>query len=139
MKNKFRKILLEIIRILLAAIFIFASLTKISNPYEFAISIYSYQIVPKVFINFLALFIPWLELFVGFGLLFNYKLKANLIIYFSLMFVFTLGVFIALLKGLNIDCGCFGEGSEKVGLKKIGENVLIMIGAIILYFNSEET
>lgn len=55
------------------------------------------------------------------------------------MFVFTLGVFIALLKGLNIDCGCFGEGSEKVGLKKIGENVLIMIGAIILYFNSEET
>lgn len=134
MNLKLKSILLDLIRLALAFIFIISSIEKMKNPYAFALSVDAYQIFPNWIINLSVLLIPWFELFIAFGLIFRYKLKANLILYILLMLLFTLLVVVAIIKGLDIECGCYGESSSKVGLTKLLENILIMIGCFILYF-----
>lgn len=132
MKLKIRTYSLELIRLILAFLFILAAIEKLKNPFAFALTIDAYQIFPSFFINIATTLIPWFELFIGFGLLFNFKIKANLYLYFVLMIAFTILVVVAITKGLDIECGCFGESSSKVGFSKILENLLIILGNIIL-------
>ncbi len=136
-KEKFRSLLLTLLRLILALIFLIAAIEKLKSPENFALSIDAYEIFSNQIINFLTIFIPWLELFISFGLIFKFKLRANLVLYIFLMSVFMLIVTYAMIIGLDIECGCFGDSSEKVGWKKILENALIIFGAIILLMNEK--
>lgn len=126
-----------IIRFFLGFIFIYAAIGKISAPHEFAVAISNYQLFPDFSINFLAVFVPWLEIVCGFGLLFGVYVKENSVIYLSLITLFTLAIIISLLRGLDIDCGCFGyEDSSKVGIVKIGENIVLILLSVFVLFTS---
>lgn len=137
-KFNFRSVLITTIRFLLALIFLIAAIEKLKSPENFALSIDAYGIFSNLIINVLTILIPWLELFVGFGLIFSYKLKANLTLYLILVISFTFLISYAVVIGLDIECGCFGESSEKVGLRKILENVLIILGLVILLMNEKD-
>lgn len=44
-------------------------------------------------------------------------------------------VLTAILRGLDIDCGCFGTSDgQKVGLLKIGENIGLIILSLYIFF-----
>jgi len=132
MKNFFsNNVILLIIRIVLGFIFIYAGAEKISNPESFAISISNYRLIPISTINFLAITLPWIEIVSGTLLLFGISVKENSSIVFSLLFIFTIAIIISLLRGLSIECGCFGKGTQ-IGLMKLGENLLMLIGAFLL-------
>ena len=132
MKIELKKYSLEILRLVLAFIFILSALEKFKSLESFALNVDAYQIFPAIVVNLIVVIIPWLELFVGFGLLFKFKLRANLLLYLILMICFTILVVIAMIKGLDIECGCFGESSTKVGLVKIIENMMIIFMNLIL-------
>jgi len=132
MKIEFKKYSLELIRLILAFLFILSALQKFKSLETFALSVDAYQIFPAFLVNLITIIIPWLELFIGTGLLFKYKLQSNLIFYLFMMISFTILVFIAMIKGLDIDCGCFGESSTKVGVQKVAENMIIVLGNLIL-------
>ncbi|MEJ5304495.1 MAG: MauE/DoxX family redox-associated membrane protein [Ignavibacteria bacterium] len=137
MKINFKKYLIEIIRLTFAFLFIISALEKFKSIENFALNVDAYQIFPSLLVNFIAVIIPSLELFIGFGILFKFKLKANLFLYLILMISFTILIIIAMFKGLDIDCGCFGESSVKVGFEKLAENILIIIGNLYLIKFSE--
>jgi putative oxidoreductase len=125
--------LLLIFRIVVGMIFIFASLEKITNPAKFAENILNYKLLPDIFINLLAITLPWIELTCGLLLLFGIRSRESSIIIFTMLMIFTIGVFIAVLRGLNIDCGCFGTlMAEKIGLQKIIENTVLLIFSFII-------
>ncbi|MBU1098833.1 MAG: DoxX family membrane protein [Bacteroidetes bacterium] len=114
-------------RLVLGALFIFSGIEKITNPGAFAISIVNYKLVPLLFINFIAIVIPWLELLLGIFVLFGIETKETSALISVLLIGFTLMVIIALFRGLNIDCGCFGTiTAEKVGMRKIMENLVFI-------------
>ena len=125
------KFLLLSIRLVISFIFIYAGVEKISNPESFAISISNYRLMPTITLNFLAVTLPWIELVTGVLLLFGISVKENSVIIFSMLLVFTLGIIISLFRGLSIDCGCFGKGTQ-IGLFKLGENLLMLIGSFLL-------
>ena len=135
MKLNMKIILFEIIRLILAFIFVLSSIEKLKDPYAFALFVDAYQVFPDWIVNLSTLLIPWLELFIAFGLIFKFKLRANLILFGSLMIMFTLLVVIAMIKGLDIECGCYGESSSKVGLVKLVENFIIILSCLILYYH----
>ena len=131
--------LLLSIRIFLGFVFVFAAITKVTDPIGFSQSIYNYKLMPDFTINFLAIAFPWIELVAGILLIFGIAVKENSAILSALLFVFIVAIIISIARGLNIDCGCFGtvEGS-KVGLIKILENVgLLIIGLILMKFDSK--
>jgi uncharacterized membrane protein YphA (DoxX/SURF4 family) len=125
------KYLLFIIRIVLGFIFIYAGVEKISDPETFAISISNYRLLPIAIINFFAITLPWIELVAGILIVFGISVKENSAIIFSMLLVFTVAIIISLFRGLSIDCGCFGKGTQ-IGLLKLGENTLMIIGSFLL-------
>ena len=132
MKNFYsNRYLLLSTRLVIGFIFIYAGAEKISDPESFAISISNYRLLPTITLNFLAVTLPWIEIVSGVLLLFGVSVKENSTIIFSMLMVFTLGIVISLLRGLSIDCGCFGKGT-KIGLFKLGENLLMMVGSFLL-------
>ncbi|MDD3557313.1 MAG: DoxX family membrane protein, partial [Melioribacteraceae bacterium] len=117
-----------------ASLFIFSGGTKISVPEEFAVSISNYRLLPIELVNFFAIIIPWIEIITGILLLFGFFVKENSFILTFLLGVFTIMVFIAMIRGLNIECGCFGtKGGQKVGLLKIFENLIYLVIGILIY------
>lgn len=128
------KYLILLIRIVLAVIFIFSGIEKISNPSGFSEAISNYRLFPLFSVNLIAISLPWIELVVGLLLLVGIKIKENVLIINFLMSFFILIVFIALVRGLDINCGCFGTvNSQKVGIFKIIENIFLLVGGILVY------
>lgn len=131
MKILSNKYLLFIIRVVIAFIFIYAGAEKISNPDDFALSISNYRLLPIASLNFFAVILPWIEIVSGILLLFGISVKENSAIILSLLLLFTIAIVISLFRGLSIDCGCFGKGTQ-IGLFKLGENLLMIVGSLLL-------
>ena len=127
------KYLLFAVRLILGALFIYSALTKITDLDYFAKSLYNYRLLPESSLNFFALIIPWLELIIGFLLIAGIYVRESALIGTVLMAVFIAAVAIALARGLDIECGCFGtRDGSKVGILKIIEDVLILLGFVWL-------
>ena len=133
------KYLLFTIRLFLGFVFIYASVTKISDPEGFAQAIYNYKLLPLFLVNILAVILPWVELCAGILLIFGITVKENSAIINGLLLIFIIAIIISLFRGLDINCGCFGtvDGS-KVGLIKILENIgLLILGFILIKSDSK--
>ncbi|MFZ1281830.1 MAG: MauE/DoxX family redox-associated membrane protein [Ignavibacteriaceae bacterium] len=133
MKILLNKYLLFLIRVSLSIVFIYAGAEKISNPDDFALSISNYRLLPISLLNFFAIILPWIEIVAGILLLFGISVKENSAIILTMLSVFTIAIIISLFRGLNIDCGCFGKGTQ-IGLLKLGENLLMITGSFLLMF-----
>ncbi len=133
------KYFLLTIRIIVGFIFIFAAISKVAEPEEFARAIANYKLLPIFSINIFAIILPWIELCAGVLLVFGISVKENSAIFSGLLLVFIIAIAISLVRGLNIDCGCFGTvGGTKVGIQKILENIgLLLLGLILIIFDSK--
>ncbi|AFH49481.1 DoxX family protein [Ignavibacterium album JCM 16511] len=118
-------------RIVIAIVFIYAGAEKISDPKSFSQAIYNYRLLPIESINFFAIILPWIELLSGILLLFGISVRENASVIGLLLFVFIIAVAISMIRGLDIECGCFGRGNP-VGWRKIGENTLMLIVSLAL-------
>jgi len=133
------KYLLLAVRLFFGFVFIYAAVSKVADAESFSKAVYNYKLMPDLTINFLALVIPWIELVAGVLLLFGVSVKENSAILSGLLVVFIIAIGISLVRGLNIECGCFGTASgSKVGIQKILENVgLLVLGLILIKFDSK--
>lgn len=122
-------IIILVCRILLGTVFIVASIDKIANTNNFITSILNYKIVDITLATVAATFLPPLELLTGICLILGIYPKASSIIITSLLFIFTIFVISALVRGLDISCGCFSQDPnvDRIGYKKIIENFVLMI------------
>ena len=117
----------------LGGLFFYAGIHKILDPAAFAKAVNNYQLLPNSWINFVAVYLPWLELVVFAGL-FHYSSRPaalGLIILMLLVFIVAQGM--ALAHGVDVSCGCFStaEGSKKVGLHGILLNTGFLLAAIL--------
>lgn len=96
-------------RFLLAAVFIFAGVTKIAHPADFFSDLLSYRVPwPEMFLRVVAVFLPWLEVLAGLGLLLNVWAESIRPLVSALCLVFVVMLGQAVLRGLELNCGCFG-------------------------------
>jgi putative oxidoreductase len=94
-------------RLYLGAIFIYASIYKISYAAEFAENVASYQIVPYWGVNLFAIVMPWTELICGTLLVFGVRSKAAVLMLVGMLVVFITAIFLSLVRDIPIGCGCF--------------------------------
>ncbi len=129
---------LTALRMGLGLLFVYASLDKIWEPGAFAEAIYNYRLLPDVFLHGAAILLPWVELVTGLLLVLNRFPRTSSLLAGSMLLVFTLAVASALARGLNFNCGCFNLDSEtgNIGLRKILENVGLLLVATVLWWRS---
>jgi uncharacterized membrane protein YphA (DoxX/SURF4 family) len=106
-----------ILRLLVGGVFVSAALFKIADPANFALAIANYRLAPHALNNLIAVLLPWIEVLSGMLVLTGIWLRAAALVIASLTAIFTLAIVSALMRGLNIECGCFGTvGGRHIGL-----------------------
>lgn len=126
---------LLMIRCLIGGVLIYAGVIKFQDPQSFADSIATFQILPKQMISLLALSLPPFEVIVGVLLLVGRCQRTSALLAFLLTVVFALALGQALVRGLKIDCGCFGAGEPSVWKiwASFWRDILLMAGAWVIY------
>jgi uncharacterized membrane protein YphA (DoxX/SURF4 family) len=107
-----RTILNWILRLLLAAVFLYAALGKIWDPHGFAVTIANYQMLPDWAVNPTALLLPWLEAVCAVLLLTGRWTEGSLMIINGLLLVFTAALAINWYRGIDVACGCFTTADQ---------------------------
>lgn len=154
----------RILDFVLAAVFIFAGLSKMfdldqliadlvhlqfgdalvhlgqlsaTSPVEFANGIDNFKLVPWPVSVALAFYLPWLEIFCALGLVFRLLYQGALTLLITLMVVFTLAITAAKARGLDITCGCFGHASQHWSFPShLATNLAILAGLLVLCFSN---
>ena len=121
-----------IIRIGLGTIFIWASLDKIANPSNFAEIIYNYKILPQYLINITALMLPWVEVVIGACLIAGIYLPGAASLGAALLVVFSGAVGFNLIRGLDVQCGCFSVSGEPAGIGTLVRTLFLSALAVFM-------
>ena len=131
-------LLAAVFRWILGLIFIYASIHKIADPIAFSEVIYNYRILPDILVNFLAIWLPWLELFAGLSLIIGIWIKGGALIISILSMAFAIVVGTALFRGLDISCGCFYayDTEEIIEWTYMAQDLcLLIMGLQVLFFD----
>lgn len=129
--------ILLISRIILGALFIYASIDKIIQPLAFAQVIHYYRLTPPDLINFLAVIFPWMELLAGLLLIVGYRVKSSSLVINILLVFFTIVLTITAIRGINVACGCFSTSTavkSNLVLRIIEDIGMLLLGLHILLF-----
>ena len=137
MKN-LNKYFIIFIRLILGAVFLWASFDKIIDPASFAKNISNYHVVPFGLENTVAVILPWLEFFIGTGMILGIMVNGSIIISSFLLILFNILIAQAILRGFNIECGCGLKDGQIVGIEKILENFVILGFAYFLNLRDEK-
>ena len=127
-------------RIFLGGVFIAAGLDKITDVQAFTNSILHYEVVGPVLAMWTATILPSLELLCGLSLMIGLYPRGCELLMTILLAGFTMLIASALLRGLDISCGCFSQDPNvgKIGYQKILENCGLIILSVWLLFNRNQ-
>ncbi len=107
-------------------VFIFSGFVKIRDPQLFLMQIRGFHLLSDPYAAWLALCLPWLEIFCGVAVLSGFMRRGALILLGMAVVAFILVLSIAWARGLDIECGCFGS-AIKTSLR-----VELIIDAVLL-------
>jgi putative oxidoreductase len=102
-----------VVRLVLGGILLVAGAMKIGEAAVFFSDLLGYRLpLPEIFLRWVAIGLPWVEVVLGLGLIFNFwpETIRPLVCALWLIFVLLLGQAVA--RGLDLDCGCFGAGGH---------------------------
>jgi putative oxidoreductase len=123
--------LVALVRLALGAVFLYAAATKLPDMGAFAESIANYRLVPAALVAAAAAAVVGVELAVGVLLVTGVRARAASLAAAALLAVFTVGLSQALLRGIDLRCGCFG-GSEKATWITVVRDVALLAAAALV-------
>jgi uncharacterized membrane protein YphA (DoxX/SURF4 family) len=127
-----------IFRLVLGATFIYASLDKIAHPEQFAKIVYNYKILPGSLINIFAVTLPWVEFLAGCLLILGVFTESASLLLSFLLVIFVIAISINLLRGVNLNCGCFSTNpaGKKEGVSLLFKDfIFLFMGLMVFFFN----
>ena len=131
-----RQVLYVTARLILGAVFIYASFDKIIHPAAFAEAVYNYQILPDDLINLSAVVLPWAELLLGIVLIAGFWMPGAVALSTLLLTIFMGAMVFNFARGLDISCGCFSTSASEgpMTVWTILRNAVFLLLAVYLLF-----
>ena len=128
------KIALRLVGIIIGGLFVYAGAVKIIEPVEFARDIDNYKMLPWQLGVFVALYLPWLEIFCGLALITRVLYRGGIFIVTTLMSLFIIATIVAKARGLDVSCGCFGHASKYLNFSwHLILDFALLIGLVVLW------
>ena len=125
---------LLLLRLVLGGTFVFASWGKIADPAGFSDALARYHLLPEWSLGFVAACLPWLEALAGGLLLAGMMSVGAVLVLGALCGLFAGALGAALLRGLDVGCGCFSlePGAARAGWWHVGLDLALLLMAAIL-------
>ncbi len=123
-----------LLRLFFGGLFIYASLDKVASPEQFARIVFNYHILPGSLVNIFALILPFTELIAGVGVIIGFLYRGSRDYLMLLMMVFIVAIGINLVRGVDLECGCFtvSSSAKSAGLQLIARDLLYIIPGLVL-------
>jgi uncharacterized membrane protein YphA (DoxX/SURF4 family) len=119
-------------QVVLGVLLGWAALAKLGDIPGLARDVHNFRLLPVAAEHLLAIVLPWIELTAALALVVGIRSRAGAVVATSLMVVLTTAVAIAMARGLNFECGCFGSaGATRVGVAKLLENLALLAIALV--------
>jgi uncharacterized membrane protein YphA (DoxX/SURF4 family) len=123
-----------ILRLCVGFFFLYASTSKIPYPAQFVEAAAAYRIIPYWFLNFGALLLPWIEFVSGLFLIIGLRTRAAAIMICLMLLMFTAMIATNMYWGVSITCGCYDTVGEPIGWKKLGEELMLFLFTMQVFF-----
>ncbi|MEV0720404.1 MauE/DoxX family redox-associated membrane protein [Asanoa sp. NPDC050611] len=101
-----------LVRLGLAAVWLFAGAAKVGDLAGSGRAVNAYQVMPFEVAKVIGAALPFVEIALGVLLVVGLATRAVAAISSALLLVFIAGISSAWARGLSIDCGCFGSGGQ---------------------------
>lgn len=99
-------------RLILGGVIFAAGYLKVSHLDKSQMAVRAYEVLPISLANALGLALPFVEVAIGLLLILGAATRVNAFLGGALMAIFIVAIAQAGLRGLSIDCGCFGSGGQ---------------------------
>jgi uncharacterized membrane protein YphA (DoxX/SURF4 family) len=99
-------------RLGLAMVWIVSGVIKLLDPGQTYLAVKAYDVLPTAMVGPVADALPLVELCLGMLLLVGIGVRFTAVLSTALLLVFVLALSQAWMRGLTIECGCFGGGGE---------------------------
>ncbi len=119
------------LRVALGALFVWAAATKLPDMAAFAQDVANYRVVPPVLVPWVASAVVGIELLAGLALIFGAMVRPAAVVLAGLLAAFTLFLSQALLRGIDLRCGCFG-GDERASWWTVVRDVAMLAAAAMV-------
>ncbi|MGY1744059.1 MauE/DoxX family redox-associated membrane protein [Blastococcus sp. SYSU D00695] len=119
-------------RLLLGGVFVVAGVLKLPDPAAAERAVRAYRLLPEGLVDPVAFGLPVVEIAVGLALLAGVAVRAAAVASAVLLVVFVAAVASAWARGLQIDCGCFGDGGQVAAADTAYPAELARDGALLL-------
>ncbi len=129
------RLLLLVLRLGLAGLFIWAATLKLQDPRAFLYSIKGFDLLPEHILPPLAFIVPWTEIVCAGALLLGVWSRGAALALTGMLLTFIGAILSAIVRKLEIECGCFGDYSfmckpGAVGWCNIGQNAILIVSAL---------
>lgn len=120
------------LRLAIGGVFAYAAFDKVLNPAAFAMAVRAYKIIPFSLSNLFAIAVSWSELIAAAMLILGILSRKAAGAIFLLLIVFIAAITMVMVRGMVIDCGCFGEGGAHTSWILLVRNTLMLFGAFLI-------
>jgi uncharacterized membrane protein YphA (DoxX/SURF4 family) len=144
-----------ILRLIVGGVFIASAVAKIWNVQyshahgiqfshvpdlaTFAQDVVNYHVPPRALANLVAITLPWIELLSGALLVCGIWKRASAVVITAMMIVFLIAIGQAVVRGFNINCGCFGSvDARKVGVTALTQDAVLLAMAVWLAWRQKD-
>lgn len=122
-----RRAALVLFRLVVGGVFLYAGVIKIMDPLAFAGDVENYRVVGRTLAFLTAVYLPWIEVFAGAFLISGVMMRGSALLVSTLLAGFIGLVVSAMIRGLDVDCGCFGTFSRSAGWELLLEDGALML------------
>ena len=121
-----------VLRVFLGGAFLYAAWLKLREPWMlFAMAVDAYQLLPQWAVILVARTLPWAELLLGLLLIAGKWMRFTSAAVSALLAGFLAMMAFTYLKGMRIDCGCFGSG-DQISPRTLARDGGLLAAALVL-------
>jgi len=119
------------LRFAIGAVLVYASVSKIVHPDQFADAVANYRLLPPALVSWTAIVLPWLELITGSCLILGVAVRSAALVSLVMFGVFAGALVSVLARHLDIACGCFNvSGSSGDGVHSLWISAALILGSL---------